>query len=138
VAVAACSSTPGPVTSPSHGSGATIDAAPATGADADPDQITLYRSGKFLTRPRASATQYDGCVGGPAELAACKQLDPAATCELAPWLDAGDIYCRGEAMGPEDMPKPVPPEPCGCTCAADYKKAQAEWGARAQACARVP
>jgi hypothetical protein len=138
VAVAACSSAPGTVTAPGAGPGAAIDAAPPVPVDADPDQITLYKAGKLVTRPRAFATDHDGCLGTAADLAACTRLSTAAApCDLAAWPDAGAVYCRGAAMGPEDMLPRAPP-PCGCTCSADYQKAHAALMARVQACGRVP
>jgi hypothetical protein len=133
VSLVACGSTPAP--SPPT---TTAPPPPAAGSGAaDPDEISLYRDGRFTRRPRAFATDADGCIGTAIDAAGCAQVAPAKTCELAPWPDAGAVYCSGAAMGPEHQ-RPRAPPPCGCTCSADYQKAYGELMARVDACGRVP
>ena len=141
-AVLACRNPPpqGPGSEPA----VVVDAAPAPAPDATPDaapaaaMLQLYENGKFFTASSAMATDRDGCIGTPDDLAACKRIDPKSRCDLTPWISAGDVYCRGAAMGPGDMPKPRPPEACACSCGAEYIKAYDAWSKRAQECANVP
>ncbi len=117
-AVACKTSTPDAATettvvSASAGSNVVADAASATAAP-DAAMVTLYERGTFVTVPAANASAIDGCIGTAVELAACAQLKPNERCDLAPWLRASDVYCRGAAMGPGDT-RPRAAELCGCT-----------------------
>ena len=69
---------------------------------------------------------------------AIRRIDPSARCDLTPWVSAGDVYCRGAAMGPGDMGPPMPPSACACSCIAEYIKAYDAYSQRAQAFANVP
>jgi hypothetical protein len=109
---------------------ATPDAHPAPGST-----VTIYERGTFTTMPTSKATERDGCIGTPADLTACKQLQPGASCDLAPWYRAADVYCSGTPVPPTP---PQPAEACGCTCSAEYVRAYGEWSQRAQACKNVP
>jgi hypothetical protein len=138
VSVLACK-TPAP-----HGPGgddrgsAIANTAAPDAAPPPADTVQLYRQGKFSAKPTATATEYDGCVGTPDDLARCKRVDPAAACDLEAMPDPGSVYCRGAAMGPGDMGPPMPPSACACTCSAEYKQASGAALQRAQACSRVP
>lgn len=97
--------------------------------------VTLYERGKFRTMPASQAIEQYGCIGTPETLAACKQVNPKAHCDLAPWYRAGDVYCRGTPVGPT---LPHPAEACGCTCSDAYIQAYDAWSKRQRACQNVP
>lgn len=97
--------------------------------------VTVYERGTFKTMSASQASEMDGCLGTPDALAACKQVQPNAHCDLAPWYRAGDVYCSGTPVPPR---KADPAQACGCTCSAAYIKAYDEWSQRAQACSNVP
>lgn len=115
----------------------TIDAGsvPPDAPPAPVRTVTIYERGTFKTMPVSQATERDGCIGTPDALAACKQLQPNASCDLAPWYHAADVYCRGTPMQPTP---PQPAEACACTCSAAYIKAYDEASKRARACSNVP
>jgi hypothetical protein len=135
--------TPGPHGPPGDDRGSASPTTTTTAHDAAlapdaPGMVQLYARGKFFTAPAATATEHDGCIGTPDDLAACKQINPNARCELGPWVDAGKVYCSGAAMGPGDMGPPMPPSACACTCSAEYIKAYDAWSARLRVCANAP